>query len=132
MNGINKFTMENMSDLVVNINPKIKFGGGWCNTFSGKLLKMLEIPEDVPAYGIEDFYTQVGIQKLKELGVNVNQYVIENMIVAENIKYWNLTQMNKDCYKLKLTKEDQRNKTTEITPEVFQGLLNRLGEEYGK
>jgi len=129
---INQFNMNKYNDIQVSLNHQIKFAGGWCNTFSGKLLKMLEIPEDVPAYGIEDFYTQVGIQKLKELGVDVNQFVIENMIVAENIKYWNLTQMNKDCYKLKLTKEAQRNKTTEITPKVFQGLLNRLGEEYGR
>jgi len=128
---INQFNMNNYNNIKISSNPQIKFAGGWCNTFSGKLLKMLEIPEDVPAYGIEDFYTQVGIQKLKELNWDVNQYVIENMIVAENIKYWNLTQMNKDCYKLKLTKEAQRSKTTEITPSVFQDLLSRLTKKYG-
>lgn len=129
--GINKFTMENMSDLVVNINPKIKFGGGWCNTFSGKLLKMLEIPKDVPAYGIEDYYTQEGIKCLKSLGVDVNQYVVQNLIVAENHKYWNLTEMNKECYKLKLTKEKQRDITDKISAQVFNELFERLQNEHG-
>ena len=54
-----------------------------------------------------------------------------NLIVAENHKYWNLTEMNKECYKLKLTKEKQRDITDKISAQVFNELFERLQNEHG-
>lgn len=60
-----------------------KFAGGWFNTFSGNLLKLIGIPESFGPYGLEDTYLMTVAPKLKSKGYNINQYVLENLIVGE-------------------------------------------------
>lgn len=61
-----------------------KFAGGWFNTFSANLLKKIDIPDSFGSYGLEDTYIMELLPKMKNIGHNVNQYVIQNLIVGEH------------------------------------------------
>jgi hypothetical protein len=64
-----------------------KFGGGWCNLISTKLLKLTDIPDSFGPYGIDDLYVMKCCDIMKHRGINVNQYVLDGLVVIENFKY---------------------------------------------
>lgn len=61
-----------------------KFGGGWFTLFSNSITKLIPIPESFGHYGMEDTYIMFCAQYLKQKGVDINQFVIENEIIAED------------------------------------------------
>ena len=67
--------------------PTFKFGGGWFNMFSTKLLKEIGIPPELGPYGLDDTFIMVGAQILREQNPNTSQYLIKNTTVIENNKY---------------------------------------------
>ena len=67
--------------------PEFKFGGGWFNLLSTKLLKLTDIPDSFGPYGIDDLYVMVCSNLIKQKGYNIQQYVLKGMIVSENLKY---------------------------------------------
>ncbi len=70
--------------------PQFKFGGGWFNLISTKLLKLTDIPDSFGPYGIDDLYVMVCCDIMKKKGHTVQQYVLKNIVVIENFKYrWN-------------------------------------------
>jgi hypothetical protein len=74
---------------IVPIN-QFKFGGGWFNLLSTKLLKLTDMPDSFGPYGVDDLYVMLCCNVIKQKGYDVQQYVLEGMIIAENIKYrWN-------------------------------------------
>lgn len=76
----------------ISIKPinQFKFGGGWFNLLSTKLLKLTDMPDSFGPYGVDDTYVMICCDIMKQKGYNVQQYVLEGMIIAENIKYrWN-------------------------------------------
>jgi len=78
---------ENISLTPIN---QFKFGGGWFNLLSTKLLKLTDIPDSFGPYGVDDLYVMLCCNAMKQLNYNIQQYVLEGIVVAENIKYgWN-------------------------------------------
>jgi hypothetical protein len=76
----------------INLSPinQFKFGGGWFNLLSTKLLQLTDIPDSLGAYGVDDLYVMMCCNVLKQKGYNVQQYVLEGTVVVENFKYrWN-------------------------------------------
>jgi len=76
----------------ISLSPmtQFKFGGGWFNLLSTKLLKLTDIPDSFGPYGVDDLYVMLCCDMIKQKGYDVQQYVLEEMIVTENIKYgWN-------------------------------------------
>ena len=76
----------------INLTPinQFKFGGGWFNLLSTKLLKLTDIPDSFGPYGIDDLYVMLCCDLMKQKKYNIQQYVLENMVVIENFKYrWN-------------------------------------------
>ena len=76
----------------INLSPidKFKFGGGWFNLLSTKLLQLTDMPDSLGSYGVDDLYVMVCCDVMKQKGYNVQQYVLEGAIVVENFKYrWN-------------------------------------------
>lgn len=65
----------------------IKFGGGLFNLFSGNLLRLIDIPDSFTHYGLDDTFVMMGSQIMKQLGYNINQYVMENVNVLEDHWY---------------------------------------------
>jgi hypothetical protein len=62
----------------------IKFGGGWFNLISSTLLAHTNIPDELGSYGVDDTYVMFCAQIMKNSGEDVEQYLMENVIVAEN------------------------------------------------
>ena len=71
----------------VRLNNEIKFGGGLFTTFSADLLKLIGIPEELGHYGYEDAHILYCSMYMKQFGYNVNQYIISNLLVAEDKKF---------------------------------------------
>tara|TARA_A100001515_G_scaffold121859_1_gene105177 strand:+ start:771 stop:1718 length:948 start_codon:yes stop_codon:yes gene_type:complete len=87
---VNHITYENLfSDQgvqVKTINP-IKFGGGWFNVFSKKLLKFINIPKSLGPYGLDDTFVMMASNMMKQKGYKIEQYVLEGIVCIENNKY---------------------------------------------
>jgi hypothetical protein len=64
-----------------------KFGGGWFNLISAELLKFTDIPDSFGPYGIDDTYVMYCCDIMRQKNLNPQQYVINNLVVAENYKY---------------------------------------------
>jgi hypothetical protein len=65
----------------------IKLGGGLFNLFSANLLKLIDIPDSFSHYGLDDTFIMVGSQIMKQLGYDINQYVLENVNILEDHWY---------------------------------------------
>lgn len=65
----------------------IKLGGGLFNLFSANLLKLIDIPDSFSHYGLDDTFIMVGGQIMKQLGYDINQYVLENVNILEDHWY---------------------------------------------
>lgn len=65
----------------------VKFGGGWFNAFSKNLLQEINIPDSLGPYGQDDTFVMMGANIMQQKGYDVRQYVLDGMMVCENIKY---------------------------------------------
>lgn len=89
---IDPYLVVNNQSEEISIKPinKFKFGGGWFNLLSTKLLKLTDIPDSFGPYGIDDLYVMVCCDIMKQKGYQIQQYVLKGITVAENMKYrWN-------------------------------------------
>ena len=59
-----------------------KFGAGWFTCISDKLLKKAGIPVEIGHYGPDDTYIMNYCNNFKDK-LNINQYILENIIVTE-------------------------------------------------
>lgn len=75
------------NDFNLKHNNTFKMGGGWFNLISTNLLKYIKIPESLGPYGLDDTFIIECAKLMKNQNYHINQYIIENMIVAENLKY---------------------------------------------
>ena len=65
----------------------IKFGGGWFNVFSKNLLKLIDVPDSLGHYGLDDTFVAEAANILKNNNYNVEQYIINDVIVKEDRVY---------------------------------------------
>lgn len=64
-----------------------KFGGGWFNLLSTNLLKLTDIPDSFGPYGVDDTYVMHCCGILNHKNYDIKQYILDGLLVAENIKY---------------------------------------------
>jgi hypothetical protein len=62
---------------------EFKWGGGWFNSISPKLLSLIGIPKSFVGYGPDDTFIMVGSSILKHRGYDIQQYILKNTLVAE-------------------------------------------------
>jgi hypothetical protein len=108
----------------VNIKPinGFKFGGGWATLISTPLLKYIGVPESLGHYGLEDTYIMLCSQMMKQKGINVTQFVLENEIITED----HLFRFNP--YKNYISAIDKREEFKQIAHANFQNEINKFGE----
>ncbi len=63
-----------------------KFAGGWFTLISKSLLDKISVPESFGHYGLEDTFIMICSSLMKNKGIEVNQFIIENLICGENHK----------------------------------------------
>lgn len=83
---VNPYQIVNQSygDVYLTKSPNIKIGGGWFNLISSSLLMHTNIPDDLGPYGVDDTYVMYCAQIMKHSGKDVEQYIMNNIVVAEN------------------------------------------------
>ena len=68
-------------------SPYIKFGGGWFNVFSKNLLELINIPDSLGHYGLDDTFVAEAANILKSSNYNIEQYIINDIVVKEDRVY---------------------------------------------
>jgi hypothetical protein len=79
--------IQDYGDIVLFPIDIFKFGGGWFNLISSKLLKFTDIPDSFGPYGIDDTYVMYCCEIMKQKQLNPQQYIVKNLVVAENHLY---------------------------------------------
>jgi hypothetical protein len=112
------------SEISVKPINQFKFGGGWFNLLSTKLLKLTDMPDSFGPYGVDDTYVMLCCNIMKQKGYNVQQYVLEGTIVAENMKYrWNPY----NSLLFLINKQDEfRKQAEENLNRELQNFINRI------
>jgi len=78
--------LTSTKDRRIRMIPEFKFAG-WGTTISTKLARLIDIPDSLKSYGLDDTFVLYGCYILREKGHQVNQYVIENEVIIENNFY---------------------------------------------
>jgi len=110
----------------INLLPisEFKFGGGWFNLLSTKLLKITDMPDSFGPYGVDDLYVMICCNIMKQKKYPIQQYILTDTIVIENFKYrWNpyknyLSLINKQD---EFRKQAENNLNSEI-----QNFINKI------
>jgi hypothetical protein len=97
-----------------------KFGGGWFNLISAELLKFTDIPDSFGPYGIDDTYVMYCCDIMKQKGKYAQQYVVNNLVIAENYKWRN------NPYSQYLKIIDKKNEYRKQAEDNFQIELNKF------
>ena len=85
-------------DFGLRMLPNVKFGGGLFTTYSADLLKFIEFSEELGAYGYEDSYALHVCNAMKQMGYDINQYVLSDVLIAEDKKFlFKATADNESC-----------------------------------
>jgi hypothetical protein len=63
-----------------------KFAGGWFTLISKSLIDKISVPESFGHYGLEDTFIMVCSSMMVNKGIDVHQFMIENLICGENHK----------------------------------------------
>jgi hypothetical protein len=111
---------QDYGDIILSPVNVFKFGGGWFNLISTKLLQLTDIPDSFGPYGIDDTYVMHCCEIMKQKQMNPQQYIIENVVVAENYKYRYNSYSN---YLTIINKKDEYRKQAE---ESFENELNKF------
>ena len=106
--------------------PVFKFGGGLATIVSTPLAKKINLPESLGHYGLEDTYMMTCSQIMKQKGINIQQYVLENEVVVED----HIFRFNP--YKDYICLIDKREEFKQIAHNNFQNEINRFGELMNK
>jgi len=120
--GYSLYSQSEEKQLIENIF-NTKFAAGWCTLLSSNLFKeYIKFSEDLGHYGIDDTFIMYAVDKYKQRGYNIKQFIIKNLIISENNKfkissYVNLINRNKNIK----SKEDFRN-------ESEQGMILELNK----
>jgi hypothetical protein len=64
-----------------------KFAGGWFTLISRELLELITIPDSFGHYGAADTFIMQSCRIIRNSGVLIAQYVINNLIMGEYYKY---------------------------------------------
>jgi hypothetical protein len=79
-----KDTLPDVGEINVKTIPSFKFAGGWFTLLSRELLEKTTVPESLGHYGLEDTFVIECCNILKNQGVEVFQFVLENHIIGES------------------------------------------------
>jgi len=75
------------TDIKLLTTPFIKFGGGWFNVFSKNLLELIDVPDSLGHYGLDDTFVSEASNILREKNYDIQQYVLNDVIVKEDRVY---------------------------------------------
>ncbi len=78
--------IDSDAERTVEAIEQFKFAGGWLTILSAPLAELVQIPDSLGHYGLEDFFVMEACNILRSV-IPVSQFVLKNVLVAENHKY---------------------------------------------
>jgi hypothetical protein len=60
---------------------------GWGTTISTNIRNIIDIPDSLGPYGVDDTFIMFAASILKQKGVDIEQYVLNNEVIIENNKF---------------------------------------------
>jgi len=107
----------------VSIKPidGFKFGGGLATVISVPLVKFIGLPESMGPYGLEDTYLMNCAYLMKQKGINVQQFILENEVVIED----HLFKFNP--YKEYITSINRQEEFKKMAHENFSNEIIKFG-----
>lgn len=79
--------VKDYGDIEVVPIDTFKMGGGWFNMISSNLLAYTDIPDSFGPYGLDDTFVVDACKIMKEMGIDVQQYVIKNLVVTQSYMF---------------------------------------------
>jgi hypothetical protein len=101
--------------------PKMKFGGGWFNCLSKKILDRVPLPQSIGHYGPDDTFIMWAAEKLNQNGEQMYQFKLKNYVVCENYIYRDRTHYDKLIKRI-----DRKEEFKQKAYSVFQDEINKL------
>lgn len=80
----NEISNTNYGNISLSPNIRFKWGGGWFNAISARLLKYINIPESFVGYGPDDTFVMQCCRLMRKKNMRVQQYILNNIIVCED------------------------------------------------
>jgi len=120
--GYTLYVDNNEKNLIENV-VYTKFAAGWGNLLSSNLFKdYIDLDDSLGHYGIDDTFIMYAVDIYKQKGIDIKQYIVENLVVTENNKY-------KISSYDRLILKNQNIKTKEdFRQESEQGMLIKLNK----
>lgn len=124
---INPFYVVNLKygELSLKPNKTVKLGAGWLNLISANLLALTDIPDALGSYGLEDTYVMYCAWIMRKSNVDIEQYIIENLVVAENYKLRNT------AYESFITYTTHKEQLRAIAEEQLDDVLDSFCQKMG-
>lgn len=120
---------ETLEEVKLKPIDSFKFGGGWFTLFSNNLTKLISIPESFGHYGMEDTYIMFCSQFLKQKGIKINQFVLENEIIAEDHYFLFRKNLYNNYLFIKDKQEEFRqNATVNFEKEIQNFIINNTNK----
>jgi hypothetical protein len=115
------FTHE-ISDVGLKKLPYFKFDGGWMTLYSKNLLKLIDIPDSLGHYGLDDTFVCECSNILLRNQYDINQYSLENLIVMEDRVY------RSNSMEPFIKMKDKKNNKRDISQQYFNEELNKFNK----
>lgn len=112
------------TDVKLSALPYLKFDGGWMTVYTKKLLQLVDIPDSLGHYGLDDTFVSTCSNILAQKGYNVKQYLIEDLIVMEDRVY--RSEGMKPFIKLQDLQNDMRDNSHVYFQQEIEKFKNRV------
>lgn len=122
---IQKILKTNHGDSRITKCPKFKWAGGWFTCISARLAKYIGIPKSFVGYGPDDTYMMYCCDYMKENGIPVQQFILENNVVCEDRT---LIKHNKKNFKI----NNFRKKSEMLLNSEYNNFKKRINQDIYK
>ena len=118
-----KDTLPDIGEIEVKPIPTFKFAGGWFTLITKNLLSKTGIPESLGHYGLEDTFVIECCNILRNQGIEVFQFILENHIIGESY-----THRPNETIKKYISNISKKEEFTKIAHTNFPIELNKFYE----
>jgi hypothetical protein len=118
-----KDTLPDIGEIEVKPIPTFKFAGGWFTLITKDLLSKTGVPESLGHYGLEDTFVIECCNILRNQGIEVFQFILENHIIGESY-----THRPNETIKKYISNISKKEEFTKIAHTNFPIELNKFYE----
>ena len=104
--------------------PYFKFDGGWMTLYSKSLLQLIDIPDSLGHYGLDDTFVCECSNMLIRNGYDISQYSLQNLIVMEDRVY--RSKSMEPFIQTKDKKDDKRDISHQNFNQELQNFNNKI------